>query len=246
MAILITGGSKGIGRGVAERFAADGAHVIIGYSHDDEAAASAQAAVAERGGRCTLVKADLSTPDGLDVLVRGVNAATDHLDQIVHGAVRAVKTMALDMSADDFAKVVWVNGSVFLSLVQGLRPLLAAGSSIFFISGRGAKLVVPEYVAIGAPKALAEALVRYLAVELAPAGIRVNSVSPSSVLTDSIRVIRADADARFAALAAKNPSGRNIEPADVGALIHHLSSADLSLATGRDYVLDGASGIFLG
>jgi len=239
MTILITGGSKGIGRGIAERFARDGDHVLVAYSSDDAAAADTAASIERLGGRATLIKVDLSTPAGIAELGAKVRAAADHLDQLVYGAVWAHAVGVLDISPEDLVKSLFMNGGSLVTMVQELRPLMGRGSSVYQISSRGSKLAVPNYVAIGAPKALGESLVRYLAVALAPEGIRVNTVGCSGVLTDAIRAIRPDAEERHAKLAAKNPSGRSVEPEDVGELVHSLSAPGLEMLTGREIFLDG-------
>lgn len=149
-------------------------------------------------------------------MVTQVNQVTNHLGQLVHGAVWPFQAKTVDISLDDFARAVWVNGSMILSITQALRPLFSRGSSIYFLSSRGSKLAVPDYVAVGAPKALGEALVKYLAVALAPDGVRVNTVSVSTVLTEAIKRIRPDAEEYAAKMAAQNPSGRNVTADDVG------------------------------
>lgn len=239
MTILITGGSKGIGRGIAERFARDGAHVLISYSSDDTAAEDARQAVDRAGGTATLIKLDLSTPEGVTALGAAVADATDTLDQIVYGAVWPKAASPLEITVQEFAKAAFMNGGSLLATVQELRPFLHRGSSIYQISSRGSKLAVPNYIAIGAPKALGEAIVRYLAVALAPDGIRINTISCSGVLTDAIRAIRPDAEERATRLAAINPSGRNVEPKDVAELIHALSAPAMEMVTGREFFVDG-------
>src|SRR6056297_1829620 len=189
MTILITGGSKGIGRAIAARFAADGDEVLINYHNDDDAAGQAADQVRAAGGTATLIKADLGDVDGLADLVAQVSERVDRLDQVVHGAVLPVSSAAMELDVATFQRATWINGAVLLPLVQGLRPLLGDGSSIVFLSSRGSRLVVPGYVSIGAPKAMAEAIMRYLAVELAPDGIRANTIVASGVLTDAVRSV---------------------------------------------------------
>jgi len=239
MTILVTGGSKGIGRGIAERFARDGDHVLVAYSSDDRAAEATAESIIDLGGRPTLIKIDLSTPAGVAELGSRVRDTVERLDQLVYGAVWAYAASAMEISAEALTKALFMNGGSLVTMVQELRPVLGRGSSIVQISSRGSKLAVPNYVAIGAPKALGEALVRYLAVELAPEGIRVNTVSCSGVLTDAIRAIRPDAQERHARLAARNPSGRAVEAEDVGELVHALSQPAMQMLTGRELFLDG-------
>ena len=241
MTILITGGSKGIGRAIAERFAADGDRVLICYGHDNESAADAGRAVERAGGSAELLRVDLSTPAGLDQLIGEVSQLTDRLDQIVHGAVLAHSSSTMALDTETFSRALWLNGAILLPMVQALRPLLDRGSTVFFLSSRGADHAVPNYAAVGAPKALAESLVRYLAVELAPAGIRALTLVVSAVRTEAVLRVLPDAEERLAAMAARNPAGRNLDPDDVAAAVYHLASKDLPMLTGQRVVLDGGS-----
>lgn len=243
MTILITGGSKGIGRGVAERFARDGEHVIINYASDYDAAQSTGRAILDAGGQATLIQADLGSTAGIDQLVSRVRESTETLDQVVHAAVYPYSTSALDAAIPEFNRALQVSGVALLELCQKLLPLFKRGSSIFYMSSRGSKLAVPNYVALGGPKALGEALVRYLAVDLAPHGVRVNTIACSVVLTDAIREIRPNADEYAAEMASKNPTGRNVTPEDIAAVIHHMSRPDMEMVTGRELFVDG--GIYI-
>ncbi|MDC6679383.1 SDR family oxidoreductase, partial [Leclercia adecarboxylata] len=123
-----------------------------------------------------------------------------------------------------FTAAINLNGTALLYVVQAARPLLGAGSSVFFLSSRGGRVVVPNYAAVGVGKALAECLVRYLAAELAPSGIRVNCVAPSAVDTAALRqVYGAKTDEIMAQSAATNPSGRNVTDDDYCSLIEFLA-----------------------
>jgi NAD(P)-dependent dehydrogenase (short-subunit alcohol dehydrogenase family) len=239
VSILITGGSKGIGRGIALRFAEPGNLVFLNYAHDDDAAKEAADLVAEKGAEPILLKRDIGDADACAALLADVAEHTDRLDQLVHGAVAPITNPILDLSPADFDRAVNLNGSALLWLTQSARPLLGQGSTIFFLSSRGSKVAVPNYAAIGAPKAMAEAIIRYLAVELAPHGIRAHIVSASGVLTDAIRAVIPDAEERFAKLAATNPSGRNLEIEDIANAVAWLASEEASMVTGRELFVDG-------
>lgn len=240
MTILITGGSKGIGRAIAARFAASGDHVLVNYHNDDDAAATTVELVEAAGGTASLVKADLGDEEGLASLVSQVSEQVERLDQVIHGAVLPVSSSAMDLDIATFQRATWLNGAVLLPLVQGLRPLLGDGSSVVFLSSRGSRLVVPGYLSIGAPKAMAEAIVRYLAVELAPHGIRVNTIVASGVLTDAVRSVLPNAEERFAKLAELNPSGRNLTVEDIAELVHAITRPEHAMLNGHCVELDGA------
>ena len=90
MAILVTGGSKGIGLQIALSFSEPGNHVFLNYASDDNAAAAAKQAVEALGAHCDLLKSDAGTPEGCRQILQSVAAEVDQLDQLVHCAVRAV------------------------------------------------------------------------------------------------------------------------------------------------------------
>src|ERR1700712_4594003 len=98
MAILVTGGSSGLGRAVAERFAPGGTDVFVNYHADDEAAEEARAAVEAAGGVPHLIKADVGTDAGCAEVIGAVREKVDHLDQLVHGAAKAQTGSLLEMS----------------------------------------------------------------------------------------------------------------------------------------------------
>lgn len=243
MTILITGGSRGIGRAIAEEFATDGTDVFINYHADDEAAQEAAAAVESAGGTPHLVKGSVATPEGARAVLDEVASRTDRLDQLVHAAVDPLAGVAIEMDADRFTDAVKLNGLGLLYVTQAASPLLGQGSTVFFLSSRGSNVVVPNYSALGTSKALGEALVRYLGKELASRGIRVNTVSAGPLDTTAIRAVIPNADERLAAAAAANPSGRGLEFGDVTAAVRWLSSDGASMVQGQIVFVDG--GLYL-
>lgn len=240
MTVLVTGGSSGIGRAVAERWAALGHDVVINYHANEEAAREAATAVTAAGGRAHLVKADVGTPDGVDAVVRGVTAVTESLDLYVHCAALAVTGGALTIDPARLAHAVAVNGTALISLTQGLLPSLGPGSSIVYVSSRGSRVYVPSYVALGPTKALGEALIRYLAVELAPRGVRANTVSAGALDTPAFRTMfGAQAEQRLEAAAHANPSGRGLELSDVVSAIEWVTSPSAAMVQGQTVMVDG-------
>ena len=184
MSILVTGGIKGIGFAIAKRFAKPNTDVFLNYHNDDASAAIAQLEIEQLGARCHLIRGDVSTPLGSNTVLDRVNAKVDQLDQLVHCAVRVIAAPTLQVDPDDFTRAVNLNGTALLYLVQAALPLLKRGSTVFFLSSRGGRTVIKNYAAVGVGKALAESLIRYLAVELAPRGIRINAIAPGAVDTD--------------------------------------------------------------
>jgi enoyl-[acyl-carrier protein] reductase III len=240
MAALITGGTKGIGLAVARRMAQRGHELFLVYRADDAAAARAVVELQALGARAHAIKADVGAPEGAKRLVEEVALHTDRLDLIVHGAVTVLVGPVLGLDPEAFAKAIVVNGGSLVFLVQAALPLLKRGASVVFLSSRGSRQVVPNYGAIGAGKALAEALMRYLVPELAPLGVRINAVAPGTLDTEAVRNLFGEGtDAFLAAEAAGNPSGRNIGHEDYVGLVEFLAGPEAAMIQGQAIFVNG-------
>lgn len=244
VAICITGGSSGLGRAIAERFARGGAEVFINYHADDEAAAEALAAVEAAGGSGHLIKADVGSVEGARELMRAVAEKVDRLDQLVHCAAKALPGPLLEADPEQLERALAVNGLALVNLTREALPLLGQGSTVFYVSSRGARFVIPDYGALGTAKALGEHLVRYLARELAPRGVRVLTVAPGSVDTAAYRAMFPDSwEERLAASAAANPMGRGVSGEDCAALVEMLADPELTMVQGQTITADGGASL---
>lgn len=239
MSILVTGGTKGIGRSIALRFAKPDTDVFLNYHSDEDAAEKARGLVEAKGARAHLVRGDVSTPEGADEVVRAVAATTNRIDQLVHCAVTVVSGPLLDVDLHAFDRAMALNGTALLYLVKGARGLLGRGSTVFFISSRGSRVVIPNYASVGVGKALAEALVRYLAFELAPLGIRANCVAPTAMDTDALRSVFRDKTDAVLDATNKGPSGRRLREDDYLGLIEFLASPAAEMIQGQVIFVNG-------
>jgi len=244
VATLVIGGSRGIGLEIARAFARNGQTVLINYATDSERAEAARDGILGEGGSCFLVPGDISTPKGCIGLAEQVAQQTPHLDQVVHSAVMAYATGTLEADPEQFSRAIAVNGLSLLYVVQAMSSLLRRGSSIFYLSSRGGRTVIENYAAIGVGKALAESLVRYLAVELAPKGIRINCIAPGIVETDAVRAVFGEnAGELVARSGASNPSGRGVESGDYTELMQFLASPAAAYITGQIISVNGGANL---
>jgi enoyl-[acyl-carrier protein] reductase III len=244
MAICVTGGSSGLGRAIAERFARSGTDVFVNYHSNDAAAEEAVAAVEAAGGVAHLVKANVGTPEGVATLIGAVTDKVDRLDQLVHCAAKAVTGPLLEARPEELDEAISVNGLALVNLVREALPVMGEGSTVFYVSSRGARFVIPNYGSLGTAKALGEHIVRYLAREVAPRGIRVMTVAPGAVDTAAFRSMFPDTyEERLEAAAKANPMGRGVTVEDCAALVEMLSNPELTMVQGQTITADGGASL---
>jgi enoyl-[acyl-carrier protein] reductase III len=237
---LITGGTKGIGRAVAVALARPHARILVNYAHDDEAAVAAVAEIRAAGAWAEAARADAGTVDGAAELAQTAASRLGHLDVLVHCAVTAAPAEALTIEPAVLMDALGRNGASLLWLAQAFSDLFAPGCSIVYLTSAGSTQAVPHYIAVGAAKALGEALVRYLAAELAPRGVRVNAVSAGPVDTEALRRVAPNRAERLLAAAARNaPAGRGLTPADVAGAVALLCEPNAAMIHGEVLHVDG-------
>ena len=181
--VLVTGGSRGIGREIALAFADQGAsRVAIGFLRGDKAAEETAAALRERGAEPLLLRGNVGDTDRLAEMLDTVG----ELDVVVANAATGVIRPVLELTEKHWDWTMDANARSLFTLARLAASRLSAGSSIVALSSLGSTRVLEDYVLVGVSKAAIEALVRYLAVELAPHEIRVNAVTAGLVDTDAL------------------------------------------------------------
>ena len=240
MSILVTGGTKGIGLEIACRFAKPGTDVFLNYVSDREAALRAASRVESLGAKAHLIQEDVGTPEGTQRVLDAVAAVTDRLDQLVHSAVRVISEPILEVDLHRFTAAINVNATALLYLTKAALPLLKRGSTVFYLTSRGGRTALKNYAAVGVAKALAEALARYLVLELGPLGVRINCVAPSGVDTEALRTVYGDkAGEVLRKNATETPNGRSVKHDDYTSLIEFLASPAAEMIQGQVIFVNG-------
>jgi enoyl-[acyl-carrier protein] reductase III len=232
--VFVTGGSRGIGRAIALRFAAGGAaRVAIGYLRNDHAAEQTADDVRSAGAEPLLIRGNVSSER-----VLGEVTGSGPWDVIVHAAATGVIRAALETEDKHWDWTLNANARALLSLARALAPTMPEGSSIVAISSLGSTRVLENYALVGTSKAALEALVRFLAVELAPRGIRVNAVSAGVVETQALDHFP-NRERMLEMARTRTPAGRMVEPEDVADVVAYLCSPGADMIRGQTVIVDG-------
>ncbi len=240
---LVTGASRGIGRAIALRLAADGAAVAVNYRRDEAAAADTVAAIEKAGGSARAYRAAVGDTDAVAAMVEAVHADLGPVDLLVSNAGTASRgTSIADTDEDEYLRLLRVHTLGPLALIRMLLPdLRAAGrADVVVISS----VIVDRHPANGAPYTMAkvalEAAARTLAAEERGAGVRVNIVAPGLVATDmGERLVAATAGTTIGALDERFPFGRVARPEDVAGVVAFLAGNDADYLTGQRISVDG-------
>jgi len=232
--VLVTGGTRGIGKAIALRLASEGAtRIALGYLRNDKAAEAAAEEIRTAGAEPILVRGNVASEKVVaEFASHGPYAA------VVHNAATGVIKPALETEDKHWDWTLNANARALLSLARACAPDMQSGSSIVAVSSLGAQRVLENYVLVGTSKAALESVVRYLAVELSPRGIRVNAVSAGVVETEALDHFP-NREQMLSAGKTRTPAGRLVEPEDVAGAVAFLCSPDADMLRGHTLIMDG-------
>lgn len=235
---LVTGASRGIGRAIAERLAADGARVIVHYASNDDLAKETVAAIESAGGQAYAVKAAFE--DGVDALFEGLRG--ERLDILVNNAAILAGVLGT-VSEEQFDRVFAVNVRAPYFIIERVLPLLNDGGRIINISSAVVRIALPDLV-YSMTKGALDTLGFSLAPLLGDRNITVNTVSPGVTETDMNAWLREDDGTAERAVTEVTALGRIGRPQDIADAVALLASEESRWITG--HVLDVTGGYFLG
>lgn len=232
---VVTGSSRGIGRAIASRLAADGMHVIINYKNDFDAAKDVASAIEKSGERATVVQADVTDPAQLRTLFQAAEQHYGGLDVFVHNAYGAAYSTIAEADDDDYDRTFSANARATFMALREAATRLRDNGRIVFISSSLTRTSNPPAL-YSASKAAGEQLVRTFAREVAARRITVNSVLAGLTDTDGLR---ATLGLPTEEIARRIPMGRIGRPEDVADVVGFLASDDARWVTGQSIAVDG-------
>lgn len=244
---LVTGSSRGIGRSIALKLGALGADVAVHYVTRDREAARVVADLKALGRRAFAMRADVSNLEELGTLFDRTAGELGGLDIYVNNAIDVASFGPVTrLRPDAFRHTLDSHATTFLVGAQRAAKLMQGrAGTIVGLSSLGARTYIPGYAAIGVGKAAVEALTRYLAVELGPAGIRVNTVSAGPIDTDGLRQFASYEEMKDASIR-RLPGRRMGQPDDVADVVAFLCSDDARWIYGQTLIVDGGLSLLNG
>ena len=239
---VVTGASKGIGAGIAKELATAGAAVVVNYASDRTGAESVVDAIVADGGRARAVQADVAKSADVTRLFEQVNESFGAIDILVNNAGVFQAMPVTELTEDEFHREINVNLlGPLLVIRESLKHFGPSGGSIINI-GSGASRSFPSgYSIYSASKAGLDAITGVLSKELAPRGIRVNSVNPGATLSEGTKTaglygMGSDIEKQLVAM---TPLGRMGTPEDIAKVVAFLASDDSRWLTGEAILASG-------
>ena len=230
--VLVTGGTRGIGKAIAHRLVADGAtKAVLGYMRNDEAAEAAAEELRATGAEIVLVRGNVAEEKTITEL-----ASHGPYRVVVSNAATGVVRPAMETEDKHWDWTLNANARSLLALARACAPTMEEGGAIVAISSLGSQRVLPNYVLIGVSKAALETCVKYLGVELAPR-IRVNAVSGGVVDTEALDWF--PNKEQMLKTVKRTPAQRLVEPKDMAAVVSFLCSPDAAMICGQTLIVDG-------
>lgn len=241
---LITGGGRGIGRGITLALAAQGCNVAVNYARNRKEAEATVAAAQALGVQAIALRANLARLDAAHNLVNDAVKALGGIDILVGNAASGVLKPMIDVEDKDWEWTININARSLLAAAQTAVPYMrqAGWGRIITISSPGSRRAFPDYGVVGVSKAALEALTRYLAVELAPFGITANCIAPGLVETEALEHFPMR-EVMLSHAKTHTPTGRLVTPEDVANLVAWLCSDAAAMLVGQTIELDGGYGL---
>jgi enoyl-[acyl-carrier protein] reductase III len=237
---LITGGGRGIGRAIALELARRGADVLVNYVRHPDSAAQVASEVRALGRQAETLRANVADEQHVERMFGEVRERYGFLDFLINNSASGVNRPVMDVTPHHWDWTLNVNARGAWLCARAALPLMQTrgGGAVVSISSLGGRRVMRDYFLVGVSKAALEAVTRYLAVELAPHGVRVNAVSGGLVETDALQAFPWGPEV-IAQTMSRTPAGRMVEPADIANVVAFLCSEQSAMIRGQTLIVDG-------
>jgi len=240
---LVTGSSRGIGRAIALSLADFRVDVAINYLRNRTRAEETAHEIEARGVRALVLKGNVAKPDHVENLFSMIGDSWGGLDVVVSNAASGVLKPARELTLHHFDWSMHINAAALLPITQQFLKMDSKDEkSLVAVSSLGALRAIPNYTAVGASKAALESMVRHLAAEFAPEGMRINAVSAGTVDTDALLHFPNREELLESALE-RTPAGRLVHPQDVANVVVFLCTEYASMIHGQTLIVDGGYSI---
>ena len=238
--IVVTGGTRGIGKAISIRLASEGAKVFSIYARNTKAAEELKAYSKEKSLDIRTLRGDLSKESKMEELIKEIDC--EYIDGLIHSAASGVHRKAMELTDKHMRWTFDINFFAVHNLTKKLYAKMRKGTRIIGITSFGAKGVIDYYTAVGASKGALESLFRHYAKELAPEGIYVNLVCPGMILTDASQAFP-NREERIEKTLKETPSTRMTTVEEVADLVSYLLSDGSKNIIGQSIVLDGGKSL---
>lgn len=241
---MVTGSSRGLGKAIAIELAKKGYDIVVNYARSRSAAEETVKEIEALGRRAIMIRANVGDVKKLRVMFEQVKDEFGRLDVFVSNAASGVLRPIMELEETHWDWTMNINAKAMLFGAQEAAKLMDKGGKIIGVSSLGSIRYLENYTTVGVSKAAIESITRYLAVELAPMGISVNTVSGGALDTEALKHFpnREELleDARV-----NTPAGRMVEIDDMVKTTMFLISDDSDMIRGQTIIVDGGRSILL-
>jgi len=239
---LVTGSGRGIGRAIALTLASQGADIIVNFFRHRESAEQTARDIEALGVKTEVIRANVGDPAKIHEIFDIIASKFGYLDILINNAASGVGRPVLDVNVKAWDWTMDINAKAALLCSQQAAKLMEGrGGKIISISSLGSRFALPDYSIVGISKAAIEAVTRYLAIELAPKNICVNTVAASAVETEALKFYIKEGLIKDTGRA--TPAGRMVIPEDVANVVAFLCSEEAFMIRGQTIIVDGGTSI---
>lgn len=241
---MVTGSSRGLGKALAIELAKQGYDIVVNYARSRSAAEETVKEIEAIGRRAIMIRANVGDVKKLRTMFEQVKEEFGRLDVFVSNAASGVLRPIMELEETHWDWTMNINAKAMLFGAQEAAKLMDKGGKILGVSSLGSIRYLENYTTVGVSKAAIESITRYLAVELAPLGIAVNTVSGGALDTEALKHFpnrnELLEDARI-----NTPAGRMVEIDDMVKAAMFLISSDSDMIRGQTIIVDGGRSILL-